>query len=246
MGSVISKWNNAMILWRDPELRQHIPVTVPLTKQHLHGMLQEFPFVYLKPDNSCQGKGLFRIDRMGRNRYLMRARDVQFELKYENFTRMCKDLRNARMRRPYIIQEGISSQTPGGAMMDIRVHLTRVDGKWEIAGLVGRVAQPRKIATNAYSGGKSVHVDELLTKEMGYSEEHAQQTIEKLKSISERAVQRISARYPSWSEYGLDIGIDKQGHLWIYEINIRPGTLVFKNLSAESCERVLELRKKAR
>lgn len=246
MGTVISKQNNARLLRQSPHLRKHLPQTLPLTRTNLRRMLKKFPFVYLKPDNSCQGKGLFRVDRSGARHFWLRSREDRAPVHYRSLKSLYRDLLYDKMPRRYLIQRGIESQTPSGQMVDIRVHLARIEGKWVTAGIVGRVAPHQRIATNAYSGGKSVYVYPLLTKELGYSHKSALVIIDRMISLSRRAVSVISAHYPEWAEYGLDIGIDTKGRLWIYEINIKPGSLVFKNLGTKAYKRILLLHKLAR
>ncbi|MFC7442569.1 YheC/YheD family protein [Laceyella putida] len=246
MGNIKSKQNNARLLRQDPQLRNHLPHMLPLTKTNLSSMLQKYHFVYLKPDNSCQGKGLFRVDRYSPHLFSLRSRDDVRPRHYHSLRRLYKNFLKHKMPRRYLIQRGIRSQTPSGQMVDIRVHLARIHGKWVTAGIVGRVAPLHRIATNAYSGGKSVHVYPLLTKKLGYNRKKAFHTMAQMIALSRRAVSVISPRYPRWAEYGLDIGIDANGHLWIYEINIKPGGLVFKNLSAKAYKRILLLHRLAR
>jgi hypothetical protein len=246
MDNIISKQHNKRLLQQDPLLAPHLPKTLPLTLSNLDDMLKRYAFVYLKPDNSCQGKGLFRVDRLDPFHYALRSREEHRPRVYQSLHTLYTDLLKHKMRRRYLIQRGIRSQTLTGQMVDIRVHLSRVHGKWLVAGIVGRVAPHRRIATNAYSGGKSVHVYPLLTKGMGYTHHAALATIDDMITLSRRAVAVMTARYPKWPEYGLDIGIDGNGHLWIYEINIKPGGLVFKNLSAKAYRRILLMHRLAR
>jgi hypothetical protein len=56
------------------------------------------------------------------------------------------------------------------------------------------------------------------------------------------ATETFSAAFPRWTEVGLDIGIDEDGQLWIYEINIKPGMLVFRD-DRPSFERIMKMKK---
>ncbi|SEM92303.1 YheC/YheD family protein [Lihuaxuella thermophila] len=245
MGSVISKLDNSRLLRRHKTIGPYIPETLPLSQASLSPMLRQFPFVYLKPDNSCQGKGILRIDPLPSGEFLLRTRDTGSESVHFHLPHLWEAIHQAKIDRPYIIQQGINSVTLTGHLFDIRVHLMRIKGKWRVAGIVGRVAPKKSIVTNAYSGGISKHVDRLLTDDLGYNPRRAEHTIEELCTISKQATKIISRVYPRWSEFGLDIGIDPFHRIWIYEINIKPGTLVFKNLDRETFRHILKLRKKA-
>lgn len=244
MGNVISKLENTRLLSRNPLLVDHIPLTLPLTLQNARFLLSKHPFVYLKPDNSCQGKGLFRIDRKPSG-YLLRSRDHQASYHHANLSSLLDAVRKMQMKRHYIIQQGIPSMTKDGRMVDVRVHLMRIDGHWVIAGMVARVAPENGFVTNAYSGGVSKYVEDILSHGFRYSHKKTIQTIKQLKKISLAAARTMSKKYPKWPEYGVDIGIDGNGHLWIYEINIKPGTLVFKNLGQKDYFHLIRLRKRA-
>jgi hypothetical protein len=148
-------------------------------------------------------------------------------------------------KRYYIIQQGVDSVTKNGRHFDIRVHLMRIHRKWKVAGSVGRLAVRNAIVTNAYSGGISKHLDLIFSQHLGYNPYRTRQTIRKLHYIAIEAAKTISRHHPTWSEFGLDMGIDSKNRVWIYEINISPGTLVFKNLDKQSYRHVLALREKA-
>jgi hypothetical protein len=245
MGSVISKWENALLMRQDEYVAPHIPITHRLNEETLKQMLKFFPFVYLKPDNSCQGKGLMRVDRLENGHYELQARDDGTRSTHSSYSSLLQAIKRKKMNRYYIVQQGINSKTLGGRMFDIRVHLMRIDGRWVVAGIVARVARKKGFVTNSYSGGKSKHVFPLLIEKLGYNEEEAHLVIDELTGLSLRATKRISSVYPKWPEFGLDIGIDQEGRLWIYEINIHPGTLVFKNLGREEYRHILKMRKRA-
>lgn len=245
MGSVISKLDNCQILRQNKKIGPYIPETLPLSQESLSHMLRHFPFVYLKPDNSCQGKGIMRIDQLPSGEFLLRTRDTRSTSVHFHLPQLWSGISKNKIDRPYIIQQGINSVTLTGHLFDIRVHLMRIKGKWRVAGIVGRVAPRKSIVTNAYSGGISKHVEDLLTDDLGYNPRRAENTIEELCTISKQATKTMSRAYPKWSEFGLDIGIDTFNNIWIYEINIKPGTLVFKNLDRETFRHILNLRKKA-
>jgi hypothetical protein len=124
--------------------------------------------------------------------------------------------------------------------------MTRVKGNWLVAGMIGNVARTGGIITTESSGGVSMHVQEMLAKHLGFSETKITKTMDELKVIAHHATKTISHHYPTWSEFGLDIGIDPNNNIWIFEINITPGALVFQKLGKEIFQRILYLRKIAR
>jgi hypothetical protein len=243
---VTSKLDNAHLLQQDRKTVPHIPIIFPLSQKILRSMLQYFPFVYLKPDNSCQGKGLFRVDRFDPQNYQLRSRDHSLvKAEYNSLDSLWHKIRKLKMKRKYIVQEGIDSVTATKRLFDIRVHLMRLNGVWEVVGTVARLAPHQHIVTNAYSGGESKAVDHMLTDHLHFSQNQVEEMKKRLFDLSLQATQIISAAYPDWPEFGLDIGIDPQHQPWIYEINIKPGLLVFKNLDPAEFDRLFALRRQA-
>lgn len=242
---VTSKLDNASLLLRHNSTSKYIPQTKLLTRIHLQEMLEIFPFVYLKPNDSAQGKGILRADRIG-DEYILRSRDENGIEKQGNFSNLWESIHQHKRKRTYLIQQGILSVTKNGNPFDIRVHLARIRGNWIVAGVVGRIASKESIVTNAYSGGISKNVDEILEKEMHLSSAQSSKMIYKLQSLSLEATKITSNAYPKWAEFGLDIGLDEDLHPWIYEINITPGGKVFRNLDHEVYLHILRLHRQAK
>jgi hypothetical protein len=243
VGSVISKLNNWAILQKDKRVAFSLPTTLPYSIQNLRTMLNQYSILYLKPDNSCQGKGAMRIDKLPNGHYLLRSRDTKKENTCKNLTALNRSIQHIKMKRPYLIQQGIISQTPSGKMVDIRVHLFRLGHVWQTAGMAARIASIKNVVTNRSSGGKPIYLDELLKSHLSYTATEAKQKVAELTRLATRAVQLISDRYPSYSEFGVDVGIDREGKLWIYEVNIRPSLRMFKQLNYSLFLRLLRLRK---
>lgn len=244
--NVTSKIGNAMLLLHSKRVSKHIPKIQLLTPTNLSKMLQDFPSIYIKPNDSCRGKGILRVDQIHPTQYILRSRD-------SNSTSICRNIQDLwiainqlKRNRFYVVQQGILSVTRSGHHCDIRVHMTRVHGKWLIAGMIGNIARAGGIITTESSGGVSVHVGYMLKKHLGYSHTQVKKTIQKIESVALHATRTISHNYPTWSEFGLDMGIDRKNNLWIFEVNITPGALVFQKLGKEAFHRILSLRKIAR
>jgi hypothetical protein len=205
-------------------------------------MLQKYNTVYIKPNDSCQGKGVIRVDRIQKH-FQLKTRDKKATYRLSNIDQVMARIQKVKMNRTYIVQRGIDSYTRAKKLFDIRVHLLRVNSKWEIGGIIGRIASKHGVATNAYSGGTPVLIQNLLQKHLILGEHRKKELMKELTTLSLHATHTFSKAFPKWSEFGLDIGIDKRGHLWIYEINIKPGLLVFKN-DPTSLRRIKEMKKR--
>ncbi|WP_044642627.1 YheC/YheD family protein [Risungbinella massiliensis] len=243
MGSVMSKLSNDALLQKDKKIALSLPRTLPYSIQNLRLMLLHYSNIYLKPDNSCQGKGAMRIDKHPDDHYLLRSRDTKKIYIFKKLAPLHQHIQRIKMKRPYLLQQGIVSQTPSGNMVDIRVHLFRLNHVWKQVAMAARVAPTQNVVTNRSSGGEPIDLDELLTSHLGYTTTEVEQKKEELSYLATRAVQRISAKHPSYSEFGVDIGIDLNGDLWIYEVNIRPSLRMFRQIDYKLYQHLLRLRK---
>lgn len=244
MGSVISKLSNLVLLKQDEQVASSLPFTLPYCKENLRFLLSQYSTLYLKADNSCQGKGAMRIERQDDGHYLLRSRDTKKKYTFLKLTPLHQQIKQIKMKRPYLIQQGILSQTPSGNMVDIRVHLMRIKDVWTNVAMAARVAPTKNVVTNRSSGGTPISLDELFKTHLHYTTEQVNQKKEELSNLATRAVQLISAKHPSYLEFGVDIGIDSNGKLWIYEVNISPSLRMFKQLNDSLYRHLLGLRKR--
>ncbi|MFC4077753.1 YheC/YheD family protein [Salinithrix halophila] len=244
--AVTNKLGNAMLLSGHPFTRAHVPLTRMLNQQQLEIFLACFPLVYLKPLFGCRGKGIWRIDRLSGGEYLLRARKRKRTYRPKSQRELWRVLRSLLGKRTYVIQQGIRSETRSGRPFDIRVHLVRIDGKWREAGIVGKVARRNSIVTNRHSGGIPKPAIHLFRNDLGYSRSQTDQILKDLERISVQATRVISRCHPKWWEFGVDAGVDSRGKVWIYEINITPGGMVFRDADQKVFYRMLRLRRIAK
>lgn len=243
--TAMSKLANFSLLKRDSLVSLSLPRTYPYSIQNLGIMLKQYSILYIKPDDSCQGKGAIRIDRLPNGRYLLRSSGNKNIYVFRDITLLHQQIQRIKMKRGYLIQQGITSQTPSGKMVDIRVHLLRLNRKWTPVAMAARIAPTRNVVTNLIRGGQPMEINKLLTSELKYTKEKANQKKASLSTIATRVGQLMSAKHPFYTEFGVDIGIDKNGKLWIYEVNIRPDARVFK-FNYPLYLQLLRLRKQAR
>ncbi len=228
--SVINKLANARLLAQHGTIRKLIPPTLYLTQGNLYWMVEKYPTVYVKPNDSCQGKGIIRIDRLQNDSFLIRTRDYQQQTRCKGKKNLWLKVQGFLRKRLYVVQKGIHSVTRGGIPFDIRIHVLRVKGRWHVGGMVGRLAKKNSILTNRHSGGAAIAIDDLLTKGLGYSINTCDQIKDELAKVGLIAANVISRVHPKWAEFGVDVGIDPKGRIWIYEVNITPGIKNFRDV----------------
>ncbi|MCS1351857.1 YheC/YheD family protein [Mechercharimyces sp. CAU 1602] len=232
------------LLSKDPYISPHIPSTLPYQKEHVQQMLSTYSFLYLKPSGGGQGAGIIRIDKIKEGFLLRTPNHTRF---YSTFSNMMEHLHERIGERPYIIQQGITSLTRTGDPFDIRIHTIRLQDKWVVGGIVGKIANSDRIVTNRHSGGSPVPIQEILTTHLQCEVSQRRPVFEQMKSLSIEASKVMGRLYTNGKRMGIDAGIDKNLHIWIYEINTTPGTMVFQVLQEKSMyERIQKLQQRAR
>ncbi|WP_307254081.1 YheC/YheD family protein [Croceifilum oryzae] len=240
---MISKISNSYLLKKNPLIAKNIPDTQVLTLRSLHKMLGRYRMLYIKPNNSCQGKGIVRIERHRQNRVILMSSDHGNTLTAPLHAQKIFDhIQEFRMDRPYLIQQGIHSLTKNHNLFDLRVHLIRQKWTWKIVGIAGRVASEHLIVTNYNHGVEYKPIRKLLKNDLDYLPPKAKKTVEKIRALSLQAAHTISRAYPKWNEFGIDIGIDRDGHIWIYEVNIHPSIKIFQIFKPDISKRIRKIR----
>lgn len=185
-----------------------------------------------------------RIDKK-QNHYLLRVQDTQKSTIHANLTSLWNTLDRLKRKQPYIIQQGISSLTVSENPFDVRVHILRVGGKWVTGGIIGKIAPKKNIVTNGSAGAHPSLIDNLLRVHLGLALDEATALKKQLQTVSIHAAKALEAKNPKWCEYGLDVGIDANRNVWIYEMNTLPGATGFQEIDQKSYLRICALRKLA-
>lgn len=240
-----SKWLQSRLLRGNPVTARCIPETAPYNKDHLRDFLRRYSSVYIKPDGGMRGIGIFRVDRIqsgymirGRSRTLKRVRSLEG---------VYRALKHFVQPRKHILQQRIQSETADGHPFDFRVHVQRLGKQWVVGGIFAKIGKRKKIVTNVCSGSRPVFIKSLLRRHLKLHSGKADQIKRELKRISIAAATEMDQAYPGWREYGVDIGMDKMGRLWIFEVNLSPGIHSFANLpDRRDYRRILKNRQRQR
>ncbi|MDQ0416969.1 glutathione synthase/RimK-type ligase-like ATP-grasp enzyme [Croceifilum oryzae] len=246
-GKVISKIGNYGILRRNSATASHLPETLRFSLETFKQMCQKYDLIYVKPNDSSKGKGVIRVEKLANGQFLVKDRDLKGKATVSDIQAAYKRILARKMKgRTYLVQQGINSVMKSGRAFDIRAHFMRLNGKWTCMGLIGKQAPSLGVVTNGSSGGTTILVPKLLRSKLGYSEQKSVETQNQLEQIAAESVKSISRSFPSWGEFGVDLAITPNGKIWIYEVNITPGSSLFKRLSPTVYKQILTNRKRAK
>jgi D-alanine-D-alanine ligase-like ATP-grasp enzyme len=222
---IASKVLKTMTLERDAWLQQYIPHTVWYNDEQLLSMLHRYGMVFVKPDKGGGGVGIIRVKKLENG--LVECKSL-YHYKVIPVNRVPKLVKSYfKPNKRYLIQQGISLAMIKERPFDIRLMLQRVGQHWELTGIAAKIAAPGKIVTNFCKGGQP-YAAELAVQQVCPT--NTPQKLEELKTLAYRVASVMSQRFQRLRELGIDVGLDENGDIWIFEVNTRPTVGMFRKL----------------
>jgi hypothetical protein len=203
-------------------LGHYLPRTLDvMTWPGFSAMLRQSQGVYLKPTHSSVGHGIMRVDKSGSEWRVRVLKNLKHsEYRAHSLEAAWKLVLQHRIPGNYVMQRAISLVEWEGKPCDLRVLLQKQESEWRVVGKGVRVAGARSITTHVPAGGSIVALSQLLGAAFPDSAEDVQERVESLALSCARA---IDAHYNGrLGEMSMDIGLDKDGRVWLFEANSKP------------------------
>ncbi|WP_170006617.1 YheC/YheD family endospore coat-associated protein [Bacillus fonticola] len=225
-----NKWHVTELLAKDAATQRFVPDTVRLRDATtLETMLKKHKTVYVKPIHGSLGKGIFQcFYRAKSGHYDVRYQEDGGEKRLRRFSSVqgVYDLiKEERKSVAMLVQQGISLIQYEDRPLDFRVHVNKDQfGEWVISCVAIKVAGKGSATTHVKSGGEVKTIRECVPRDEQDGLLH---------TIQEASLTIGSVLDHHWEgligEVGLDIGMDTNGRVWIFEANSRPGRSIFKH-----------------
>lgn len=185
--------------------------------------LAEYKKVIIKPEGGNKGKGIYYIENK-KDTYLIIANREKYSIpstEIDNF------VNEHFIDKNYIIQPYIKCLTKDLLPYDIRIHVRRdFSGKWKIIRIYPRIGTNDGMVSNLSQGGYIAKLNKFLKRQFG--DKHLD---------IERKLTKLGREFPVYFQkayendidaLGIDIGIDEDGKLWLFEVNSFPGSTFFE------------------
>ncbi|MFC4102806.1 YheC/YheD family endospore coat-associated protein [Paenibacillus xanthanilyticus] len=229
--SFFNKSDVYKMLDKDVEALEHLPESVNHPKpERIKEMLEHHQFVYFKPTAGSLGIGIYRLTYHPSRGYFARYRSngSNVLLRFTTFNSLMRMLqgRHGANLSQYVCQQGIRLIEIDGCPIDFRFHMHK-NGKneWVPVGIGAKKAGKGSVTTHIKNGGQLLTPDQALNQTFG---SRSGEILEKAKKVSIKLCQAIERNFPhTLGELGLDIGIDKEGAIWMFEANAKPGRSIF-------------------
>lgn len=221
--SIGNKWNVMERLKEAKEFDQYIiPTEIVKNIDVFHSYIAHHKKIVFKPIDGRKGKGIYFIIKVGDH----------FEVKQNSDTRMySKPQLNALIQEllatgTFIMQPYIQSKMKTGQVYDFRLHVQKDgEGKWVVTTVYPRIAPHGSIIPNINNGGYTNYLDPFLEQEFKDEAFNIRRMLEHFSLSLARHLDEIQMTKfgEVIDEIGIDVGLDAQQRIWIYEVNWRPG-----------------------
>ena len=236
-----SKWSQYQILSRVDELAVYLPQTQLATPHTILHFIQKYKQVMLKPCLGQWGIGIVQVSWI--------KGDI-FEVHTERRKQIVEgrlsliDYLHTRYlsKESYLVQEKIPLATISDSIFDARVMVQRENqnSKWEVTAAAAKIPIKNYIVTNVAKA--IIPLEEALQKSI--IKRDSQKLLSKINEICMIAALSLGDRYLTVTGIGMDIGIDKNGGIWIFETNLVPDVSLFKKLADQSMyEKIIKKKK---
>ncbi|MFZ7945320.1 MULTISPECIES: YheC/YheD family protein [Bacillaceae] len=217
-------------LQQDASVTMYLPETYPFTSfSSLETLLSKYGHIFIKPKNGSLGLGVHQIiyDK-NTDDYYIRYQDetgVNRLRKYSSLERLFQSVFANQSLEKMIVQQGIHLLRNETRSVDFRVHTNKDEhGKWHVTAMAAKIAGQGSVTTHARSGGDIKTISEIFSKEEGdaFTEKLSQAAL-LLSTALDAHVEGIIG------EIGFDLGIDRNGDVWLFEANSKPGRSIFSH-----------------
>ncbi len=235
--SLKDKWVKTKWLTADPKLRHYVPETRRFTRSALNKMIDRYKMIYFKPADGTGGSGIARVDRIAGSRFKVKMK--KHTTRVSSARALYSRLRAIAKRRKYLLQKGIRLQRSNGRPFDIRVMMQKSSrDSWLPTGTFVKLGRPNAVATNYHQGGALKLLGPTL-RHAGYKPSRIANYRKRLNRLGRITASCFTRHRPRFKELGLDVALDRQGRLWILEVNTRPNISAVKLLKDKSVYRTL-------
>ncbi|RFB18430.1 YheC/YheD family protein [Bacillus sp. HNG] len=225
------KWEIHQLLEGDYRVSTYLPETHKSpTFTLIERMLSKYQHVYIKPAKGSLGLGIYQvlIDRETGN-YYCRYRDQDGKNRLQRFSSV-ESFINTHFRHKqlehYIVQQGIHLLRSDHKTIDFRIHTNKDEkGNWQVSVMAGKIAGRGSVTTHLNNGGVVRTLTEIFP-----DVEECKKVTDSLKQAALSLSEAIDSRQKGHiGELGFDLGVDKNGSVWLFEANSKPGRSIFSH-----------------
>lgn len=213
-----SKWRKHTLLEKESDFQPHLPDTALYNKEELERFTARYDVVFLKPVYGQQGNKILKITPSDDGWQVSGS----FGKKFDSLSDLHRAVEKLRKGKKFLIQQGIDLAPMKGRPVDLRIVVERdKQGDWTILKWFAKSAGKNQIVTNLHRGGTAHTITRYLAAALGWKLKRRRKMFRELRQLSLGLARFLGRSYGN-RLYGLDMGIDRAGKLWLIEINTKP------------------------
>jgi hypothetical protein len=236
-----NKWSIHLLLSNHSTTTEFIPETyLSPSTGILEYMLEKHQMVYLKPSGGSLGLGIFRIIHNPREGYYCRFHEGEKNVlhRFHSIEKLIQHYFGPQGERfkKYLVQQGIRLIKHEDRPVDFRVHMHKDrSGNWTVVAVGAKAAGSGCVTTHVRTGGFVIPSDELFQNAFG---DHALNVENSIRETAILIAQVLEQQVDGpLGELGMDMGVDRNGRVWLFEINSKPGRHIFLHPSLREAGR---------
>ncbi|WP_010502880.1 YheC/YheD family protein [Paenibacillus elgii] len=237
-----NKWAKYSFMKRYASLVPYLPEMRQFSNDTLWQMVDKYGYAIVKPAYGSRGRGVIQITSLKDNRY---------ELHYENRKKIMKNknqayayIRQIAGSSLYLVQWRVPRATVNGRPFDLRVVIQRHknSGRWTVTGKLAKVTGKGYIVSNITRSKGNVLPVNVAIRRSSITRKHG--VVDRVNRVALLSANTLGKRYTGHRIFGLDMGLDHKGHVWIIEANLAPSISHFLKLGNKTMIRRIRAYKK--
>ncbi|WP_273125068.1 YheC/YheD family endospore coat-associated protein [Bacillus weihaiensis] len=195
-----------------------IPTFKVTNEKSIFSLLSHTSSIVLKPINGSRGRDIFFIKKVDKT-YIIFDRTKHVEYTESLLLQLLNEM---IQKRNYLCQPFIQSFTKNHSTYSIRLHVQKARrGEWELTTIFPTISDNSFVA-NLHQSGTTMDINEFLKLEFQDDYYNVKRYLERFALMFSK---HFDTLYPyPLDELGIDIALDANKKIWIYEVNWRPGT----------------------
>ncbi|MHB8125014.1 MAG: YheC/YheD family protein [Desulfitobacteriaceae bacterium] len=225
--SAFSKWTTHVTLSLDSHILPHLPQTVCYRRiADLSDMLVKYQKVCVKSFWGSRGKEVLFVEKTDQDLTLLFPNGIV--KRFGNLKDLAEAIYRFMGNKEYIVQQCIELAAWNNRYFDIRVLFQKISRqRWDCTALCLRLALPGHGSTSTSQGSEVREIEPLLRE---FWPTRYLDIITEIKQLALNIADTLENKYGPLGELGIDVGIDINGGVWIFEVNGKPGKVSVRRL----------------
>jgi hypothetical protein len=219
-----NKWEMYQWYSSNTELATYLPYTcLYKTSKDVLNALDLYEDIYVKPVSGLRGNSIVKISKRNSEfTFKYRLKNTNQTDVFQKLSEVRENIHKHFSSRRYLIQKSIELITYKGGVIDFRCIMQKNQfNAWDCKAVIARCGEKNSIVSNISSGGRAYSGVDIMEYAIDMPLEQRIMLNEKIVALTIKICNTLDNYGINCGSLGLDIGVDKNLNLWLFEINNR-------------------------